>query len=184
MEIKIIAMTCPSCGAGLQVASDMENFACGYCGTSLRAIRRGGTVSLIADAIAKVQSGTDRTASELALVRLQAELETVEARLKLANSPRPVVPSQLVISKRPGIFTRILAKDRSSLFGLIAGSKIAQYELEESMRETHASDVKLSEVLMADGENARRSVNELEQQKQAILSEIAANKKIVRQSIG
>ena len=41
------------------------------------------TLNLVTDAIAKVQAGTDRTAAELALVRLKAEL--AEANEKIAN---------------------------------------------------------------------------------------------------
>lgn len=43
--------------------------------------RRGGTVSLklVGEAIARVQAGTDRTAAELALIRLGAELENLES---------------------------------------------------------------------------------------------------------
>ena len=75
--MKAIAMKCASCGAGLQITPDMDHFACGYCGISLSVVRRGGTVALnlVADSIAKVQAGTDRTAAELALVRLSNEIE-------------------------------------------------------------------------------------------------------------
>jgi ribosomal protein S27AE/cell division protein FtsB len=75
--MKSITMKCANCGAGLQVASDMDHFACSYCGASLSVARQGGTVALnlVADSIAKVQVGTDRTAAELALVRLPKEIE-------------------------------------------------------------------------------------------------------------
>lgn len=75
--MKSIAMKCANCGAGLQIAPDMDHFACSYCGASLSVARQGGTVALnlVADSIAKVQVGTDRTAAELALVRLPKEIE-------------------------------------------------------------------------------------------------------------
>lgn len=74
--MKTIAMKCASCGAGLQIAPDIDHFACGYCGASLSVVRQGGTVALrlVSDLIAKVQVGTDRTAAELALVRLPKEI--------------------------------------------------------------------------------------------------------------
>lgn len=85
--LAVIAMKCPGCGAGLQISKDMEYFACSYCGTSIRAIRQGGAISLIADAIAKVQLGTDRTAAELALVRLRRELDELDSKLATMNQP-------------------------------------------------------------------------------------------------
>lgn len=85
----VIAMKCPGCGAGLQISSDMDIFACGYCGTSIRAIRQGGTISLVADAIAKVQVGTDQTAAELALIRLKDELRTTTLAIEQLESAEP-----------------------------------------------------------------------------------------------
>lgn len=63
---------------------DMERFACGYCGTELIVQRRGGTVALraVTEAIRKVQIGTDKTAAELALARLNQEAGTIDAELK------------------------------------------------------------------------------------------------------
>jgi hypothetical protein len=57
----------------------MTKFACGYCGAEQIVERRGGTVALkpIADAIARVQVGTDKTAAELALKRLPQELKAL-----------------------------------------------------------------------------------------------------------
>lgn len=75
--MKTIAMKCASCGAGLQIAPDMGQFACGYCGASLNVVRQGGAVALriVVDSIARVKVGTDRTAAELALVRLPKDIE-------------------------------------------------------------------------------------------------------------
>jgi hypothetical protein len=54
----------------------MERFACGYCGAEMLVQRRGGTIALkaLTEAITRVQVGTDRTAAELALIRLEKEL--------------------------------------------------------------------------------------------------------------
>lgn len=98
----VVQMKCPGCGASLEVASDMENFACGYCGASLRTVRRGGTVSLLSDAITKVQHGTDRTAAELALIRLKAEFNAVESEILLFSFPqKPAyvgLPTAVIVS--------------------------------------------------------------------------------------
>ena len=76
MPSEFISLKCQSCGAKLDVYPDMERFACGYCGTEMMVQRRGGTVGLkaITEAIRDVQVGTDKTAAELALVRLQNEI--------------------------------------------------------------------------------------------------------------
>jgi hypothetical protein len=49
--------------------------------------RRGGTVALrlVVDAVARVQVGTDRTAAELALVRLEKELASANAQWQAAS---------------------------------------------------------------------------------------------------
>jgi predicted RNA-binding Zn-ribbon protein involved in translation (DUF1610 family) len=81
-ELHIIPLKCPSCAAKLDIASDMEQFACGFCGTTLMVRRAGGTISLrtVTDAISKVQAGTDKTASELAIQRLDTERIGLAAR--------------------------------------------------------------------------------------------------------
>lgn len=85
--MKIIPINCPGCGAALKISPDMDVFACGYCGQSLRAVHRGGTVSLqrIADAMARVKNNTDRTASELALRRLDGELRKIRSAQRTAE---------------------------------------------------------------------------------------------------
>jgi DNA-directed RNA polymerase subunit RPC12/RpoP len=72
-----IALKCASCGAQLEVYDDMDRFACSYCRTEMVVQRRGGTVALrhVTEAISRVQAGTDRTADELSLVRLERELK-------------------------------------------------------------------------------------------------------------
>ena len=64
----------------MEITTEMTSFACGYCGASQIVERQGGTISLrlIEDAIGKVQVGTDKTAAELAIKRLGAELIAVE----------------------------------------------------------------------------------------------------------
>lgn len=78
-HMKAYALKCPGCGAALKVGETVDSFACAYCAASVRVERGGGIVSLqlLTDAIAKVQTGTDRTAAELALVRLNAKLSRI-----------------------------------------------------------------------------------------------------------
>jgi hypothetical protein len=60
----------------------MTQFACGYCGSNQVVERSGGTVSLkpVVEAVARVQIGTDKTAAELAIPRLQQELSRLQSR--------------------------------------------------------------------------------------------------------
>ena len=82
MSDHFIGLNCSNCGATLDVYDDMERFICGACGTNLLVQRRGGTVRLtsVTEAIRKVQVGTDKTAAELALIRLNDELKVVGDR--------------------------------------------------------------------------------------------------------
>jgi ribosomal protein S27AE len=95
-SVQFASMNCPGCGAGLQVTTAMDFFACGYCGMSIRAVRQGGTVALVAEALARIKTGTDKTAAELALVRLKDELKTINLaveQLKLAE-PQVFIPEK------------------------------------------------------------------------------------------
>lgn len=76
-EIRIIKLNCVSCGSTLDISQQMERLACGYCGTQQIVERSGGAIHLrgVAEAISKVQVGTDKTAAELAIARLSKEIE-------------------------------------------------------------------------------------------------------------
>jgi hypothetical protein len=75
-----ITLSCPSCGAKLNISEDIERFACSYCGQEHIVKRSGGIVSLspVVAAIKDVQYGTDKTAAELAIVRIQKEISELE----------------------------------------------------------------------------------------------------------
>jgi hypothetical protein len=74
--LQVLNLKCPNCSGNLEISEEMISFACGYCGASQLVERKGGTVSLklFADAISKVQIGTDRTAAELAIQRIKGEM--------------------------------------------------------------------------------------------------------------
>ncbi len=95
MADNFILLNCPNCGAKLDIYDDMERFACSYCRSEMIVQRRGGTVALreIQSAIKGVQVGTDRTAAELALVRLEKELHEL-LRLEYATYTAPLPPPQ------------------------------------------------------------------------------------------
>ena len=79
-----LSLKCSNCGGDLKIGSDVEHFACGYCGSSQVVHRDGGIVTLkaVEAAIAKVQLGTDRTAAELAVRRLKDDLDEVGKKVR------------------------------------------------------------------------------------------------------
>lgn len=77
-----VTLTCPNCSGKLQITDDINRFVCMYCGVE-HIVRRGGIITLqpVVDELKKVNTGisgvkvgVDKTASELAIQRLQAEL--------------------------------------------------------------------------------------------------------------
>lgn len=76
---EFVSLTCPSCGGKLQIGNDVDRFACSYCGSEHVVKRSGGIVSLapVIEEIRSVKKGVDKTASELAIKRLQEEQNNV-----------------------------------------------------------------------------------------------------------
>ncbi len=85
-----VSLTCPSCNGKLQINKDLSRFACGYCGTEFIVNRGGGVVSLspVVEGLKRVERGVDRTASELAIVRLTREISVIERRWSEMSSER------------------------------------------------------------------------------------------------
>ena len=76
---EFVSLTCSSCGGKLQIPASVSQFACGYCGTEFTVNRGGGIVSLdpVVDGLKRVERGVDKTASELAMVRLQRDADAL-----------------------------------------------------------------------------------------------------------
>lgn len=76
-EVRVIKLSCVGCGSNLDISQSMNRLACGHCGTQQIVERSGGAIHLrgVAEALSKVQVGTDKTAAELAIKRLSKELE-------------------------------------------------------------------------------------------------------------
>ncbi len=86
--VPLLTLSCANCSAPLEVAADLERFTCSYCGTAQIVERSGGVVSTrkLEAAISAVQRGTDRTAAELAMPRLNRELdELMEQRAQVLH---------------------------------------------------------------------------------------------------
>ena len=77
-----ITLTCPSCGGKLQITSDINRFACAFCGIEHLVKRTPSLITLVPaeEALNNIQTNTDRTASELAIRRLTKELSELRSR--------------------------------------------------------------------------------------------------------
>ena len=88
-----VTLSCPSCGGKLEITNNVERFACSHCGREHIVKRSGGIVSLspVVDELKKVGVGVDKTAAELAIVRLQKEIAELRvSRVSLLQAfPRP-----------------------------------------------------------------------------------------------
>jgi len=75
-----ISLTCPTCGGKLQITPDIERFACAHCGNEHLVRRGAGVVSLapVVESMDGLRRATDRTASEMAIRRLNEELAAME----------------------------------------------------------------------------------------------------------
>lgn len=198
-QIRTLTLKCPSCGAALEVSPDMEHFSCGYCGIEQIVQRRGGTVSLklIAESISRVQVGTDRTAAELALVRLKHELTATDAKLSEINQridqPFDSMPPEyqnntsiylaafvcvlIIFSLVVGVF---LFEDKRyvsfvvlilfwAAFGIPVRSYFSKaYATSESAFSSHVAKLKLER-------------GQIQGERERILADIAANKSVVQQ---
>ncbi|MDP1714155.1 MAG: hypothetical protein Q8L41_05360 [Anaerolineales bacterium] len=119
---EFVTLTCPSCGGKLQITNDIEQFVCGYCGSE-HIVRRGGGIIALApviEGIKKVQIGTDKTASELAIKRLEKEIhdlrsELIKAKLSMRTSP---YDANAVI---------FIERWRSSIRNFLKGEVVADY---------------------------------------------------------
>jgi hypothetical protein len=77
-----VSLTCPTCGGKLQVSSGIDRFACAHCGNE-HIVKRGDGVIFLEPVVAgleKVQTGVDKTASELAIKRLLEEIAALTAK--------------------------------------------------------------------------------------------------------
>jgi len=124
MHDTFISLSCANCGGKLEIYEEMERFACRYCRSELLVQRRGGTVALkaVTEAIKQVQVGTDKTAAELAIIRL--EREAVELSDRFAQLSRTHTGSRLGV--RLLVMTGLLSAGAlisvASLIGVMSSS--------------------------------------------------------------
>ena len=86
---KFVTLSCPSCSGKLKITKDLDKFACSYCGNEHVVKRSEGVVSLapVVQGLQHIQTGVDKTASELAIVRLKKEIQGLENQIRNLSSP-------------------------------------------------------------------------------------------------
>lgn len=107
-----ITLSCPSCGGKLAITSDLERFACQFCGHEHIVRRSGGTVSLepvmkmmnqlsedinfMGSGINRMTAISEKQAAESAIKRLRKEIEDLSAlRLKKDHDKTSVWMTEL-----------------------------------------------------------------------------------------
>ena len=82
-----ITLACPNCGGKLNITSDLERFACQFCGNEHIVRRSGGTVSLepvmammntLNESMSRVSAISEKQAAEMAIKRLDKEIEEIQ----------------------------------------------------------------------------------------------------------
>jgi DNA-directed RNA polymerase subunit RPC12/RpoP len=180
--LRIINMKCINCGAQLEISPDMTSFACGYCGAEQIVQHSGGTVALraVTDAVVRVQAGTDKTAAELALLRLQADLrqldDDVHLKRKTASIVREQWPTQsiavflvgIVLASIVAVLTNLALADWTAgvFFGVVLVGGGAAYVLK-----LKAADQLDTEV--------NRTISDIETRRREIREQIEKNRQIV-----
>src|SRR5262245_13677072 len=79
-----ITLTCPTCGAKLKLTAQVDLLACASFGNEHMVHRGGGAIYLapMAQDVKQIRLGVDKTAAELALVRLPKEIGELEVMLE------------------------------------------------------------------------------------------------------
>lgn len=120
-RVAFVLLTCPNCGGKLEIYDDTDRFACSFCGGEMLVQRRGGAVSLktIESAIRRVQAGTDKTAAELALPRLQAEIQRwTQVEAAMMSEPLSIPPPISAVNRLLFLGVAIIAA--ASMWVLVA----------------------------------------------------------------
>jgi len=88
-----VTLACPSCGGQLGITGDIRRFSCVHCGREHLVRRNEGSISLlpVVEGIKKVQSAVDKTASELAIVRIKGETSALELERKRVQGLRVLI---------------------------------------------------------------------------------------------
>ena len=79
--MELISMTCRTCGGKLQISQEAEQFICRNCGSEFSVSFHDGAISIrrIVEGIQRIQTSSYKTASELALRRIEEEKKVLHS---------------------------------------------------------------------------------------------------------
>jgi DNA-directed RNA polymerase subunit M/transcription elongation factor TFIIS len=77
--LDVTILTCPSCGGKLETTQDIDRFVCAHCGTEQIVRRDDDAIALASTSqeLAEVREELDKKTSELAIGRLEEEIEAL-----------------------------------------------------------------------------------------------------------
>ncbi|MCC6458046.1 MAG: hypothetical protein IT328_24035 [Caldilineaceae bacterium] len=83
-----LTLTCPTCGARLQLRDGIALLVCASCGNEHMVHRDGGAIYLapIAQDVRQIRVSSDRTAAELAIPRLTKELAAINDEINATKA--------------------------------------------------------------------------------------------------
>lgn len=91
-NIPFIKLSCPNCGAALEITTDMDRFACAHCGKQIIVQRAGGTISLkpvidrldaLAETTKRIDAVTQSQAQETANVARELQITRLRQEIAL-----------------------------------------------------------------------------------------------------
>jgi hypothetical protein len=77
---EILSLNCPNCGGSLEIPSGLKNLVCNYCKSSLQLFQNESVTALqiLSEGLDGVRNDTTKIASELALSRIQSEINSLQ----------------------------------------------------------------------------------------------------------
>lgn len=105
-------LSCPTCGARLEVTEDMDRFACLHCGNEVLVIRRGGTPSL--------EFPTPATSPHIPQPSLERPLPPSPLPITTGRSATPAARPTPYRAQRPGCSRRSIIFSAACLFFICA----------------------------------------------------------------
>lgn len=83
----VLTLSCPTCGSKLKLSSQVHLLVCAHCGNEHMVHRDGGAVFLapLVQDVQQIRVSTDKTAAELAVVRLTKEIAAIDDELEEAK---------------------------------------------------------------------------------------------------
>ena len=88
VDAKTVALSCNNCGAGLTLADDVRFVTCNHCGARLEIERTSdATYTKVLEKVSKVAAVADHAAASVEVIKLERELEKINAHLADLTDP-------------------------------------------------------------------------------------------------